>query len=110
MARADLLANPPVTLRRVMDCFADQDLDLSCDLQSEFGLVDLMLDGQEPEHLRELTEYLGPLLHCPDVSENDLAALIVRCKGEVFESTARASLQKLYDRARDHIAASHGAA
>jgi hypothetical protein len=40
MGSRELLANPPVTLRRVMDHLEDQDLDLSCDLQSEFELVD----------------------------------------------------------------------
>ena len=72
------------------------------------GLVDMMLGGQEPEYLRELAEYLGPLLHAPGVTEEDLEDLIVRCRGYVFEGTARASLQKLYNRARDHIAASYG--
>jgi hypothetical protein len=108
MSDIDLLANPPITLRRVMDHLEDnQDLDLICDLESEFGLVDLMLEGQEPEYLRELAEYLGPLLHSPTVSEEELADLIVRCRGYVFEDTARASLQKLFNRARDHIAPSY---
>ena len=108
MGGAHLLANPPNTLRRVMDHLGGEDLDLSCDLESEFGLVDMMLGGQEPEYLRELAEYLGPLLHAPGVTEEDLEDLIVRCRGYVFEGTARASLQKLYNRARDHIAASYG--
>jgi hypothetical protein len=108
MDAAALLANPPVTLRRVMDYLEDdQDLDLSCDLDSEFGLVDLMLQGQEPKYLRELCEYLGPLLHAPNVSEAELADVIIRCRGYVFAATARESLQKLHDRARDHIAASY---
>lgn len=108
MNGAELLANPPITLRRVMDHLdGAQDLDLSCDLASEFGLVDMMLEGQKPEYLRELTEYLGPLLHSPTVTEEDLVDLIARCRGELFEETARASLRKLHDRARDHIAASY---
>ena len=92
MGGADLLANPPITLRRVMDhLHDDQDLDLSCDLESEFGLVDLMLEDQEPQYLRELAEYLAPLLNAPEVSEDDLADLIARCRGYVFEDTARAT-------------------
>ena len=103
-----LLASPPITLRRVMDWLEnDQDLDLMCDLESEFGLVDLMLEGQEVEHLRELAEYLGPLLNRQDITEQQLAELIARCRGYAFEATARESLQKLYNRARTHIDASY---
>lgn len=103
MDTAELLASPPVTLRRVMDDLDDQDLDLICDLESEFGLVDLMLGGQEPEYLRELTTYLGPLLCASSATEEEFADLIARCGGYVFEGTARASLEKLYNRARDFI-------
>ena len=82
MDTAALLGNPPVTLRRVMDYIeSDQDLDLSCDLESEFGLVDLMLGGQEPEYLRELTTYLGPLLYASSATEEELADQITRCRG-----------------------------
>jgi hypothetical protein len=108
MGGAEWLANPPVTLRRVMDHLRDdQDLDLLCDLESEFGLVDLMLEGQEVEYLRELAAYLGPLLASPSITEESLADLIVSCKGYVFEETARSSLEKLYTRTRDRIDASY---
>ena len=100
----ELLANPPVTLRRVMDYLAnDQDLDLSCDLESEFGLVDLMLDGQEDDYLRELTDYLVLLLAHPSVTEQDLEGLLERCRGWSFEPTARQSLAKLRSRAQDFL-------
>lgn len=87
-----------------MDHLDDQDLDLVCDLGSEYGLVDLMLSIQEDEHLAELIDYLGPLLERDDVSEADLSALLAACGGEVFEATARESVSKLLRRAEQALA------
>lgn len=101
------LENPPVTLLLVMEQSRFEDADLMCDLGSEFGFVDFMLEGQEVGWLRELCDYLGSLLASPDVTEEQFADLIVRCRGDIFEASARDSLLKLYNRARDHIAASY---
>lgn len=106
MAYADLLANPPITLRRVMDVLGNQDLDLLCELNSEWGLIDLMLEAQDLDNLRELLGYLEPLLLSPTITEDDLEKLIVGCGGEVFERSARALLTKLHYRAHMRLDAS----
>ena len=97
------LLNPVVTLRRVMDFYDLEDLDLLCDPADENGFVDLMLEGQSADELRELVEYVEPLLADDSVSEQDLLDLLERCRGGAFHGTARESLSKLATRAHDFI-------
>lgn len=103
MIDAELLANPPVTFRRVMDILDHQDLDLLCDLNAKFGLIDLMLEGQEFDHLVELVRYLELVLLSPTITDQDLEELITRAGGHIFEPSARGCLEKLGYRAHQRL-------
>lgn len=103
MAAREALQSPVGTLRRVMDFYDSQDADLFFDEDDDNGLVDLMLEGQTTEELKELFEYLDPLLADDGVSEQDLLDLLERCGGGAFEDTARESLAKLVARAHEFI-------
>jgi hypothetical protein len=103
MGARETLLNPVVTLRRVMDFYDQQDIDLLCDLNDENGFVDLMLGSQTTHELRELVAYLDPLLADPSVSEQDFLDLLQRCRGGAFEDTAHQSVTKLAARAHDFI-------
>jgi hypothetical protein len=103
MSAREALLHPVVTLRRVMDFYDGQDNDLLFDEDDENGLIDLMLESQTADELKELVEYLDPLLADDRVSEQDLLDLLERCHGAPFDGTARESLSHLATRAHDFI-------
>lgn len=95
--RETLLA-PVVTLRRVMDFYDYQDAESGDDL------IDMMVESQRPDELRELIDYLDPLLADGSIAEQDLLALLELCSGGAFAGDARESLHKLLAAARDELA------
>jgi hypothetical protein len=91
------LLNPVITLKRVMDFYDDQDF------ESDDDLIDRMVASQRPEELRELVEYLDPLLADASVTEPELLTLLERAGGGAFAGCARESLARLSAAAHDEL-------
>ena len=99
MSMRETLLSPVVTLRRVMDFYDAQDADDVDDL------IDMMVASQHPDELRELVEYVDPLLADASITEQDLLALLERAGGGAFfDEGARASLVRLSAAAHDELA------
>ncbi len=97
MDTREALLNPVITLRRVMDFYDYQDA------ENDDDLIDKMIASQRPEELRELVQYLDPLLADASVSERDLLALLERCGGGAFVGNARESVTRLSAHAHDDL-------